>query len=311
MGSPDLLLDQVEIVEQPFGRRRYPAIVPGRRGQQLAGIDQDRFVVVQARQQEIPRAGRGDPVGSRERPAMALHLVGAEQFRAQCRLVAQSPVQVRPAAKPGAPTREIEPFGPATHRPGASRSVLIGIAHAMRHVAGRDMEARVLHVVLRIVEEDVGAEGFEERPLSRPPRNKASSRRTPHSRRVRITRLCAGAERAVTSAVRIGESSGRKCRLQARAAPRGSRGTDRRSAVRARARSRARGKRPGRLPGTRARTRRRRSPRRHRMRCAAGHAPAWPPWPAGWSPRRRRAASASRTDSGLADRNNWAPNGWM
>src|SRR6185312_652973 len=44
-------------------------------------------------------------------------------------------------------------------------------------------------------------------PLSRPPRNKASSRRTPQLRSVRITRLCAGAERAVTSAVRIGESS--------------------------------------------------------------------------------------------------------
>src|SRR3982751_6715312 len=41
-------------------------------------------------------------------------------------------------------------------------------------------------------------------PFGRPPRNSASSMRTPHLRRVRITRLCAGAERAVTSAVRIG-----------------------------------------------------------------------------------------------------------
>ena len=44
-------------------------------------------------------------------------------------------------------------------------------------------------------------------PLARPPRNSASSRRTPHSRSVRITRSCAGAERAVTSAVRTGASS--------------------------------------------------------------------------------------------------------
>ena len=44
-------------------------------------------------------------------------------------------------------------------------------------------------------------------PLARPPRNSASSRRTPHSRSVRITRSCAGAERAVTSAVRIGAAS--------------------------------------------------------------------------------------------------------
>src|SRR5690606_37676128 len=40
-------------------------------------------------------------------------------------------------------------------------------------------------------------------PLGSPPRKMASSRRTPHSRRVRMTRLCAGAERAVTSAVRM------------------------------------------------------------------------------------------------------------
>lgn len=44
-------------------------------------------------------------------------------------------------------------------------------------------------------------------PLCRPPKNSASSKRTPHSRKVRMTRSCAGAERAVTNAVRIGEAS--------------------------------------------------------------------------------------------------------
>jgi hypothetical protein len=43
--------------------------------------------------------------------------------------------------------------------------------------------------------------------FSRPPRNNDSSRRISHSRKVRITRSCDGAERAVTKAVRIGQAS--------------------------------------------------------------------------------------------------------
>src|ERR1700744_4747967 len=47
-------------------------------------------------------------------------------------------------------------------------------------------------------------------PLSRPPRKSASSMRTPQRRSAKITRLCAGPERAVTRAVRIGEFSAGK-----------------------------------------------------------------------------------------------------
>ena len=79
--------------------------------------------------------------------------------------------------------------------------------------------------VRRIVEEDVGAEGFEERPLRARRGNSASSRRTPHSRRGAITRSCAGAERAVTSAVRIGEASLAGTPPAGRATRTGNRGT--------------------------------------------------------------------------------------
>ena len=56
---------------------------------------------------------------------------------------------------------------------------------------------------------------FRNGPLSRPPRNSASSMRMSHARSVRTTRSCAGALRAVTSAVRIGARSGGVLRLDA------------------------------------------------------------------------------------------------
>ena len=60
-----------------------------------------------------------------------------------------------------------------------------------------------------IVKEDVRAEGLEYRAFFHPPpRNTASSIRTPQARRVWITRLWVGALRAVTKAVRMGLSCG-------------------------------------------------------------------------------------------------------
>ncbi len=49
----DLLLDDVEIVEQPVAGRRDSAIVGDRIGEHGRGLDQDRFVFGQARQQPV------------------------------------------------------------------------------------------------------------------------------------------------------------------------------------------------------------------------------------------------------------------
>lgn len=75
-------------------------------------------------------------------------------------------------------------------------------------------------------------------PLWRPPRNSASSRRTPHSRNVRITRSCAGAERAVTSAVRIGDASPGGTAAARHAVPTGNCGKARPTTARVRVRAR-------------------------------------------------------------------------
>ena len=49
---------------------------------------------------------------------------------------------------------------------GAQRSFNVG--DAVRHVPGRDMQPGIGNIVLGIVEKDVGAEGFQERPLRTP-----------------------------------------------------------------------------------------------------------------------------------------------
>ena len=106
-------------------------------------------------------------------------------------------------------------------------------------------------------------------PLSRPPRNSASSIRMFHARSVRITRSCAGALRAVTSAVRDRALVLGKIRLDPMQAGEEflERPADSGSQRRVRfALARTRRARP---PGRRARPRRRRARRRRRTRCAA------------------------------------------
>src|SRR5579859_3278712 len=44
-------------------------------------------------------------------------------------------------------------------------SPALAVHHAMRHMAGRYVFARRLHIGRRIVEEDIGTEGVEEGPL--------------------------------------------------------------------------------------------------------------------------------------------------
>ena len=84
LGRADLLLDQVEIVEQPFRGGRDAAVRRDRRGQQVADFDQDGFVLGQPRQQLVG-AARRQPVRDREALAVLLHLIGAEQLRSQRR----------------------------------------------------------------------------------------------------------------------------------------------------------------------------------------------------------------------------------
>ena len=144
-------------------------------------------------------------------------------------------------------------------------------------------------VVLGIVEEDVGAEGFEERPLGAAAEEQRLveadaplAQRADHAlvRGHRARGDQRGADRRVLA--------GRERLPAAGAAHRGSRGTARPTAARRRGCARARRTPPGRLRATRARLRRRRSPRRRRRRCAADRGAAAAPATATASPRRRR-----------------------
>ena len=86
LGRANLFFDQIEVVEQPFPGRRNPAVRLDRRRQQIAGSDQDAFVLRQPRQQLVRSASRTQRVRFRQGLAMLLHLVAAEQFRSQRRL---------------------------------------------------------------------------------------------------------------------------------------------------------------------------------------------------------------------------------
>ena len=97
-------------------------------------------------------------------------------------------------------------------------SVFVG--DAVRHVAGGDVLAsRIRRACAGRRRRCRRRNARRISPLSRPPRNNASSIRMFHARSVRITRSCAGALRAVTSAVRIGlVSSGKSAWIRCRPA---------------------------------------------------------------------------------------------
>ena len=86
-GRADLLFDQVKIVEQPFAGRGDAAVCLDRRAEQVAGVAQNHFVFSQPREQLIGRAPVAQAVHAGQIPAVLLHLVGAEQLRAQRRFV--------------------------------------------------------------------------------------------------------------------------------------------------------------------------------------------------------------------------------
>ena len=83
----DLLFDQVEIVEQPFARRRDAPIRPHRRGQQIAGVAQHHLVRGEPGKELVRPAAMRQLVRGCQRPPVLLHLLGAEELGAQRRQI--------------------------------------------------------------------------------------------------------------------------------------------------------------------------------------------------------------------------------
>ena len=79
-GDADLLFDQVEIVEQPFGRRRDLAAGLDGGGQLGAGCGNDGGIVGQARQQAVGSALIAQHMPGGHILAMRSHLGCTEQF---------------------------------------------------------------------------------------------------------------------------------------------------------------------------------------------------------------------------------------
>ncbi len=88
LGGADLILDQIEVIEQPFPGRRDPAVLRDRDHEQPADADQDGFIVLEASQQAIRRVSGHQEVRVGEPLAVLFHLYGAEEFGAQRRFVA-------------------------------------------------------------------------------------------------------------------------------------------------------------------------------------------------------------------------------
>ena len=86
-GGSNLFFNQIEVVEQPFPGRHNPAVVLNCRHQQVAGFNQDTFILGQTRQKPVRSTPQTQLVRGCQRLAVLLHLFAAEQFRAQRRLV--------------------------------------------------------------------------------------------------------------------------------------------------------------------------------------------------------------------------------
>src|SRR4030095_14868899 len=86
LGRTDLLVDQVEIVEQPFRGGSNATVGRDGRSQQIADLDQEAVVLGQAYQKLIANAAWRQPMRHRKALAVLLHLIGVEQIRSQRRL---------------------------------------------------------------------------------------------------------------------------------------------------------------------------------------------------------------------------------
>jgi hypothetical protein len=105
LGGAHLLLDEVEVVEQPFARRRDAPLAFGAAREQGADLDQRLLVAGQPAQQPVRAARRAGAVAGGDAGAVLLHLLGGEQPGAQRCVVGFGPRPGEPAGRrphPGA-----------------------------------------------------------------------------------------------------------------------------------------------------------------------------------------------------------------
>jgi len=81
----DLLLDQVEVVDEPLRRRRDLAAAPHRIADEAVRVAQRDLVLAEAGEQAVVAARRDRLVPAGERTCVALELRDIEQFRADRR----------------------------------------------------------------------------------------------------------------------------------------------------------------------------------------------------------------------------------
>jgi hypothetical protein len=77
-GGADLLLDEVEVVQQPLGGRSEALVLLEGGLEPCAGVEEGLLVVGEPREQPIGYARREQGVTRREHGTMPLHALGAE-----------------------------------------------------------------------------------------------------------------------------------------------------------------------------------------------------------------------------------------
>ncbi len=107
LGGPDLLVDQVTVVEQPLRGRDDAPAGGDRCGELAVYFGQHRLVGRETRQQAIARVFNTKPMRDREMPTVLFHLLGAEELRAQRRFDLR--VTGNPAGATGACARTAPP----------------------------------------------------------------------------------------------------------------------------------------------------------------------------------------------------------
>jgi hypothetical protein len=87
--GPDLLFDEVIVIDEPFSRGRDASAALYRHGDQRVGLAQRELVGVEAGQQSVrhPVPRQADLVPGREGPRVLLELADAEQLGAQRQLL--------------------------------------------------------------------------------------------------------------------------------------------------------------------------------------------------------------------------------
>ena len=77
----NLLLDQIEVVQEPLCGRFNTAIIIGGRCHEIVGRDEDAFVIVEAWQQSVVASPRGQGMRHRNHFGVPFQLLDAVEFR--------------------------------------------------------------------------------------------------------------------------------------------------------------------------------------------------------------------------------------